>query len=443
MLSTIKHSNVSLCNTLKRTMDVFKDSPLLACNPLENLYSPIYGNTPGNINSNAPKRQVIIKPLKESLAEVLKITEQVEEVASSVILSFASTRLVGDQLATNYSFEEFLRNSITFSEKSFHLLSRSYYMAFLYIVGPLLDEMLLNSMASRGLPPKLLKLKNSVREWIFSSPTLASWESIKLCSLSRGRLFSRLENVISLWGNVTTEALYLDERINEEVAAPSSKFADLVLLDHHDNNIYWVATWTVVVCTTIMDLHMQLIAEMGILEQHELDSFYWYWDYLHSTHLHAIDKLQNHCVRLAMKSSKSTDAESLLRSLQLPIDGLSRIKGQLCRGVFRMVIVCKRLKLIDGIDQDTASVVFYQRFKPFHEIINPSPLNYLDFKITIGKDVDEVESSQSAALTLILASASSCFQMARALLEEQKKIDSAFFAQCSSVSLLKVRVLLL
>jgi hypothetical protein len=109
-----------------------------------------------------------------------------------------------------------------------------------------------------------------------------------------------------------------------------------------------------------------------------------------------------------------------------------------------MVIVCKRLKLVDCVDQDTASIVFLQRFKPFHEIINPSPLNYLDFKNTIGKDLEEVESSQSAAaLTLILTSASSCFQMARALLEEQKKIDSAFFAQCSSVSLLKVRVLLL
>jgi hypothetical protein len=403
---------------------------------------------------NGPKRVIDEGDFSTRMDQSLSLHKQFLEVYEFFILTFlvkpeGTAVEVFPLIKISLSFEELFSLCCDVSSKKFHLIPRAYYVSFLYILAIHLEKFLLNSALKSHIPEKLFLINNSAFEWLKTSPAFASWELLKLTAINRNRMFARLENVFQLWGNVVTESLYLDEQINEEILK-SPKNSELTLstdLSASGNSLsmYWFATWAVLHSTSLMDLFMKLMVEMSIIDLKEFDYFYWYWDYIYSTHNHAVDKMKSQIVQLRMKSATTPERKDeftkFVNELSTQNDCYHRSCGQICRGTFRFIIACKQLNLIleNGFLQDSnqftsVANVFASRFKIFQEIINPTPLSYHEYAATVAKDLAELASkvpkdnpkSRNASFVnslQILHSALICFQSAKTVLDEGRKAE--------------------
>lgn len=401
--------------------------------------------------TSAPKRRVDEVTTATQLQKFQTLHMEIAEIYRNFVVSFLQLDENGTVLSAlkiSQTFESFFEICCDVSAKRTHLIPRSYYVSFLYLLAVHMDKFLVNSLLQKSVPEKLLFVNSSVIEWLRAAPALAAWEMIKLTAVNRNRFFARLEHVFQLWGNVVTESLYLDEQVNEEIMS-NPEYSDIISPDKVGNHMYWFATWSVIHSTNLMDLHMKLMIEMSIIELKEFDYFYWYWDFIFSTHSHALDKMKSQMIQLKLKSVKNKKEEmaKLLDSARFENDSYYRGCGQVCRGNFRLVIACKYLGLIPDDEQSlmtnrftSASVIFANRFKSFQEIINPTPLSYHEYASTVSKDLTQLASStrgesRAAQALQIINSAIICFQNAKGCFDEARK---AGIGKLALVDMLKV-----
>jgi hypothetical protein len=393
---------------------------------------------------NGPKRDVEIGTFFFRIDQEIEVHRQLEEMYSSFFkgLPFVFRHMSCAVLdITNLPFEDLFWRCSAVSSKRYHVVVRSFFVGLLHLFGVNIDRFLYNSLRSWKIPDKVLGIKALPLEWIKGTPSIAAWDLLRLTTINRNKLYCRMDQLFSVWGNVATESLYLDERINEEIAADPTKYFDLIALAENSTAtgtstgpMYWFATWSVIHTTMIMNLFMKLTVEMQVLELKELDYFYWYWDYILSTHLYSIDKIKSQIIQLNKKRflKKKEEFATFLREFPSNKDSLIRGCGQVCRGLFRLVISCKLLHIIPSDDMANSAtsftsnaMVFASRFKCFQEIINPNALSYHDYMSAISKDIDQLtnnsSNSKASAALQVLNSSILCFQQAKTILDEARK----------------------
>ncbi len=417
--------------TLSRTLRMFKgqvEELMNSWNTTEDqffgrVYNMIRRDFLPRLYMNGPRRLEEDFSVAIQLEKLLVIPDQIRQIYEILIQDHVSKE--PGKIQIELPFEYLIGKCDFISRQKFHVIARSYLVSFLHIVGIFLDKCLWNSVLHWKIPSAIRSNSNLPLEWIQGNVTAASWEILRCMSINRNRTFSRLEQIFSLWGGLSAESLYLDEKLSE----------DLGLNTDPRDSIYWFATWLAIPTTTLMDFQMKLMIEMQIFDIFELDYFYWYWDFIYSTRLHACEKLKIH----------SQDFKNEEQPFLYSNTSIWRGCGQLCRGIFRVIMACKYLKIIPGefstSSYSSMAVTFANRFKNFQEIINPSALNYHEFINTVNKDLatlspQEGKIGRCRSALQIVNSAIICFQNAKLLFEDSK--GKTTFDQGFIINLIKV-----
>lgn len=223
---------------------------------------------------------------------------------------------------------------------------------------------------------------------------------------------------------------------------------------------------------------MSQVVEMNLLSNQELDYFYWYWDYVCSTHNYACDRLRENRMQVdaelyreavlvaetAKKAAlaaaaaaakggnnkkKSKDSKEAAAAAAAAAGGgasvpipkelpptltemLMRGRGNLSRGLFRVSVIAVQLSLIDKTENRfmSWSTKFDTRFKAFQGVVNPPVLAYSDYLNTLvrgsssaGGDLAELDITKlKIDVNTILSGATVCFQNARKYFDEVRRL---------------------
>lgn len=431
--------------------------------------------------------RVIAPPLfHEALQALTTVTAQFIELETIVASWPANCEVFGGVSAL--SWEYLLTLSLTLARRSWHLLTRSFYVTCLQTTAYHLDISLLLTLSQRGIPTNVLLTEEARLGWISGSLYALAWDILKALTVVRTRLFTqRWPILLQSVGNVVSEAMFVDEQVYLALEATAQQqqqqqqqhSAGLTAPPSPPNQ--WFTTYGAVLTSQLMDVYVQMMEELGLCGTDESDVLYWYSDYIHSTHLHALDKLRAQRLQvdiqryeearmqrdlrhqqiqqlqrlrdqrqaqwdldrsLSSSSSKgktttqkkgkkptatatanassdqqqqelkqqlerdlaqidrqltqlrTDDATDRTATLPLPEivpmtaeDHLRRGQAQLCRGLFRAVLVYKQLGLLPDTHRDwmTKRALFARRFMAFDAVVNPAPLGFQDFLQTINQ----------------------------------------------------------
>lgn len=368
-----------------------------------------------------PVRKINRLDFPQALCCLEKVSSQWEEIIRIAEWLNSGTRSLDDVLSYCIHVS---------SSSSHHLLARSLLLIVLLHAVNNLPTMILQSMEFHAVPEKISTADPTCCEWVSTgSPRVAVWELLKALMVCRRRLFHRLENILILWGQVMSEALYLDEQLRSKVAvSPIDK----------ETVQPWYSSWAVLFVCKAMDLYMSVMLEADILHPAELDYFFWYWDYIHSVHSHASDRLGSMRYQYDTNSKKieprREKKEKNVKEVQRIEDRCAeefmlKGRGLLCKGIFRTIVLLKRLRAVDSncSDYTLRSNVFLRRFKPFQEVLNPGPLNFEDFLKTVGGSEEDTflnNDQRKVELEALLDSSLLCFKHARSYFEEARKSNN-------------------
>jgi len=191
----------------------------------------------------------------------------------------SATKSAGDEV----NYEDLLALAMQSSSRRIHLLPRSALYALLAAIchgggSTTMSYLLQKSMLQRGIPFVLVRGELIAQQWLTGNPTSAAWETLRWLCSNRDKLLGRVENCFSLWGIVGGEGAFVDDQFNYE---------------EEDSNQRWFSVWCIILVTTVVDVYFTLLAEADLLELDELDYFYWYWDYVLSTNVWAVNKLKD------------------------------------------------------------------------------------------------------------------------------------------------------
>lgn len=206
---------------------------------------------------------------------------------------------------------------------------------------------------------------------------------------------------------------------------------------------------------------MSQIVEMNLLNNQELDYFYWYWDYVCSTHSYSVERLREHRMQMdaevyrqaildaetakknAVKAAGSKKkAKDAVKDVTVPIpkevetsvsELLMKGRGHLCRGLFRVSVIALQLRLVDKTENRFMSwaTKFDLRFKAFQGVVNPPVLAYGDYLNTLVRGSADAANADVTHLDItklkidvntILSGASVCFQNARKFFDEVRRM---------------------
>jgi len=268
----------------------------------------------------------------------------------------------------------------------------------------------------------------------------------------------RMENTISSWGVVLLDARILDQEMHKAFK--------------YDQRVVFFSLYILIQLSTLMDLHMSMLVEAELLSFNEMDFFYWYWDYIISTKIYALNCLRdwyNHmeqeiCIRRQeealtiktkieasrkeekkkkIKRSQETrakdsenlkEAEKTLRDKFQPVlastdELFMRMKGNLCRAIYKSYVALSFVGKIRSLEKSEYPFGpdwhgrFSQRFCAFSNIPNPfAPQKYEDFLTVVEKQFYQ-EGAPLSPLT-IMDSVNDSHRNLRTLFEEIRRYVS-------------------
>jgi hypothetical protein len=206
-----------------------------------------------------------------------------------------------------------------------------------------------------------------------------------------------------------------------------------------DDRAQYCSYWAILSTALLMDLQMGLTVESNLLGDDELAYFYWYWDYLCSTRAYAIEKLrelrfyldqynyEEELKKLASAGAKGKKAAKGLMAPQPPATSseelLIRCRGQVCRGLFRQLVIAGDVGLLRNAGSRYTSPAwkFEQRFRSFAVIRNPPLLTYEDYTRTFTSSKGDGNAEGSIDPAIVSKNAATCFVSGRNLVDEIKK----------------------
>lgn len=425
----------------------------------------------------SPLKKVVLPSFTEAISLLSTLTSQIlliKDVQGS--WDSITEEFMGEKVL---SWEYIFQLSSHLSTRKLHLVTRSFYLGVLHTLAFNLDLSLGLSLKQRGIPEDILKQDVVCREWLASSFLHFAWDVLKSLTVARAKIFSnRLTNVLQAAGNLVAEALYVDEQIKNVATLPAADSDPGA--EQSTVPMQWCTTYGAVISTMQMELYLQLLCELQLPEVEEFDYIYWYYDYIYSTQLHALEKIraqrlhmdilncqedwrqQAEAERLRQaevkqgkkkkskgkKESSAVDSTSSALSADsamkppeviLPTaeDVIHRGRAQLCRGIFRLALCCKQLGYLASPRNVYTSRhnLFLKRFGIFHEIVNPSPLTFQDFLNTINRDpqqqqsVSRIEEANDEMTHIfdvasVLQGAIACFQNARKFFDDVRKFSA-------------------
>jgi hypothetical protein len=248
--------------------------------------------------------------------------------------------------------------------------------------------------------------------WLVSISAVV-WDTIKTMTVNRTKLMVRFDSILAVWGNMMTEAGFIDRKFRFDNA-----------LD--DERIQWITYWTMCFTTQYMDLHMILLIEMNLLNIDELAYFYWYWDYINSSRCWTLDRMNTLRYELSMiyymDDMKTGNDKKKKINKPIPIEPdiellMIQAKGNLCKGLFRLFITMNDIGIIQQRDSiyTTPSFRFLQRFRAFQNICNPPLLQYNEYIKTIenGK-----ENNEDIDIFKVINNANKCFGITKLIMDK-------------------------
>lgn len=265
-------------------------------------------------------------------------------------------------------------------------------------------------MTVRGVPSSLANAEIVNVIWV-TAMSVVMWETLKVLTVNRSKLLVRLDNVLASWGNMMSEAVFLDRKFRFDNA-------------FDDERIQWITYWTMCFTTQYMDLHMGLLVEMNLLSVDELDYFYWYWDYINASRSWALERMTTLRFELSMiyylDDVKANNDKKKKIEKPSPIEPDTELlmiqgKGNLCKGLFRLFIVMNDIGVIQKRESryTTTNFLFLQRFRAFQNICNPPMLQYSDYM----KTIETGEKNEDYDALKIITIANKCFGITKLIMD--------------------------
>lgn len=446
-----------------------------------------YNGMIAKLNQTGPVRHIDFKSFHKSVSHLIWICSSIRDCCD-----FCDNNLAGSNRST-VNFEHLLHYTLSCADKKLHLLARSVFSGTLYLVLEEMPSLVLRSWGSRGIPSPYFNCTDralAMTEQYIESVSGACWDTLRALCSHRNRIMVKLEAPLSAWGNLIHEGNIIDRM-----------FRDINQIA--DEKQQWCMLWSSMVCTTLMDLSIGLMIEYDLLSIEEMGYIFWYWEYIYSSKLIALERLRTMRFEVenimysalldaemtsrkddlrkkaSSKGKKIKQIEKLINDPSIRTDAIDALfkrqifeplsiqytceelyvrgRGQLCRGVFRMVVAFSQLGLIREFDSafTTQKIKFDQRFRSFAGIPYPSLLPFSEYLRTINNGKPLPDSSETAGLVLansvppvdiqILVSTSlQCFQQGKKIFEALRKIPINSFMDTvcheSAISLMKVAV---
>jgi hypothetical protein len=143
-------------------------------------------------HQTGPIRRVEMKPYLASVSFVQDICREVVEISGAIMSFFdmptvntvaqavAATPAPGSLLQPGIlTFDHLLHTSLHVSSARLHLLTRSYYLAVLYVFSVEMNALMWASLYSKGLPKALVESELVTVHWVGGNPSAAAWDTLK------------------------------------------------------------------------------------------------------------------------------------------------------------------------------------------------------------------------------------------------------------------------
>jgi hypothetical protein len=225
--------------------------------------------------SNNPSRTIVCL----SVAECLGALEDMCVESAGIAVT------VPGFCAPETPFDALLAWCCAASKARFHLASRSLQWGLVHSLCAMggIEALLLASMKASWLPEGFTSFP-LCGEWISTFGKVA-WESLKVMCMFRYRCLVKLDANIMSWNKVSEDAPRVDQ-----ATLPHLYPAGLAV--PAQTEIYWATKWVMRIMSVLMENHLLLLAELDLLSTFELDSFYWFLEYVTSTRIWSIRKLR-------------------------------------------------------------------------------------------------------------------------------------------------------
>ena len=365
-------------------------------------------------------RTIKISKLSESLSFYELICEHATQICSFCKDNILTANSAGEKQecetiggfilgskSKRINIDTLILTCVDYVDRNMTVLPRS--LLWMYIQGFRKHStlLLMQSLYDRRIPAFAFNYQ-LVQVWISPSNPLVStiWSTLRALVTTRGKMLVRMENALSSWAVVLLDARIIDQELHK--------------VFEYDPRVIFFSLYVLVQIATLMDLHMSMLVDSDLLSFNEMDYFYWYWDYIISTKIYALNMLRDcynrmeqemHLQRMteamsikteiedrrkeekkkkikrnpevrARDTEKLKEAEKVLRESFHPVMASAdelymHMKGHLCRATYKSYVALGLLERIASLQKNEYPFGpdwagrFDQRFIAFANIPNP------------------------------------------------------------------------
>ena len=393
-----------LFNNLLEYANKNKDREIFKENHITEKVFSVYVNR--TMMGNAPVRHARFKEAINCISTLGDIVRDFGFVVNIVIKASTYDRL-----------KRMLRKKSQYS--SLNILVRSLSTMALYFNELILGQFdpvsfVRDAMLSKDIPKEVLE--SSYIDSFISRMVKPLYDSLKLFTLSKFRQKEFIDSLILKdWGILQQEAKAIDFHTREDNETLSR------------NTNFPLTNWVLQETLEFMEKSISLAIETELYRE-ELDSVFWYRDFILSTHINILNNY-----RKAMKDrddtsneacsqhgKKKKDKRNVIKPILVSVTEhednveyvLTSVKRTICRGIFRFMMAIRQNNLSPLTDHEFTSreTIINKRFEQFSCIDQPSLLTYDDF--IQGSDFSKVDPQR------LVAAALECFDAGKLLIEQ-------------------------
>ena len=431
-------SSHELCCVVKEVMQSYQEDLIVS---IDLMSTTLVEDTQGlflpqisRLVSNNPTRKITCPSMVEYLSLLLSICRETASIS----------QIIPGMSSVDTSFDTLLIWCCSVSKAKYHLTSRSLQWGLIHTICSLggIESLLLASMKASYIPNGYTSAP-LCSEWIASFGKVA-WESLKIFCMFRYRCLLKLENNILSWSKVSEDAPRVDQIID------SSLYSDISSTSR-PSEIYWATKWCLRAMSTLMETHLLLFAELDLLSSFELDSYYFFLEYVTSTKIWVFRKLREmrykhdsaihaHAVATAAKLVKDhkkgkgakltgkqlKEAKKEMESpppVVLPIlieESAAIAANLLYKGLVRLIICLLRIGYIRAAPEHEISekeIRFNSRYSLYRSLSHLVPVSLQDFEKAIGVLDRQHETGQD-----MLNAAASFFSESKSAFDHLRKV---------------------
>lgn len=363
--------------------------------------------------SNNPTRTILALTLFECISMLETICRE----------SAAIVKTIPGFCSENTSYDNVLAWCNSISKSKYHLVSRSLQWGLLHTLCSLggMERLLVASLKESWLPDAYTTRRLCI-EWIETFAKVA-WDTLKLMCMFRYKCLVKLDSNVMSWNKISVDAPRVDQAIALELYPAGVEIP---------TEIYWSTKWALRILSVLLENHLVLLSELDLVSGFELDSYYWFMDYVTSTHIWAIRKLREmrfnydklmhtytvaeatKTVKVEKKNKKSTLSGKQLKELKRIMESpppvivspplqemLALASNTLYKGVIRLIVLLLRIGYIRAAPESeftTKEIRFNSRYSLYRSLSHIAPVSLADFERAVFQ-VNEVEPSTAAKLS--------------------------------------------